>query len=66
MSTPSLHHNPLIRMAKRDGLPVWKAWGIRALSGVLALLGSGLFFDAVTRLNPVACFCAWLFVGCCR
>lgn len=51
MSTP-VHKEPLLRIAKRDKIPWWKAWGIRVLSVVLALVISGLFIFAVTRLNP--------------
>ncbi len=27
---------PLLRIAKRDGVPLWKAWGVRILAVVLA------------------------------
>ena len=32
-------HEPLLRMAKRaEGLPSWKAWGIRVIAFLLSLV----------------------------
>ena len=56
MSTPSTQHEPAVRLVKRDTIPTWKAWGIRLLAVVLALLLSGLFIFAVTKVNPVAVY----------
>ena len=56
MSAPVTQHEPAVRMVKRDTIPTWKAWGIRLLAVVLALLLSGLFIFAVTKLNPVAVY----------
>lgn len=53
MSTPAVHKEPLLRIAKRDGLPHWKGWLIRVAAVVLALILSGAFIYAITRLNPV-------------
>ena len=58
MSSPNVHHEPLIRIAKRDGIPVWKNWLIRLISVVIALLLSGLFIFAVTKLNPIKVYVA--------
>ena len=51
-----IHKEPILRIIKREGLPVWRAWLIRILSVVLALLLSGLFIYAVTKLNPIAVY----------
>ena len=53
MSTPAVHKDPVLRIAKRDGLPHWKGWLIRVAAVVLALILSGAFIYAITRLNPV-------------
>ncbi len=57
-SNANTHHEPLIRIAKRDGIPVWKNWLIRLISVVIALLLSGLFIFAVTKLNPIKVYVA--------
>ena len=43
---------PAVRIVKRDSIPRWKSWGIRLLAVLLALIISGLFIFAVTKLNP--------------
>jgi len=51
------NHEPLLRMAKRaEGLPGWKAWGIRLIAFFLSLVVSGLVIIAVSGLNPAAVF----------
>ena len=57
-SNANTHHEPLIRIAKRDGIAVWKNWLIRLISVVIALLLSGLFIFAVTKLNPIKVYVA--------
>ena len=52
MNTP-VKHEPAIRIVKRDSISRWKSWGIRILAVLLALIISGLFIFAVTKLNPV-------------
>ena len=47
------HSEPFVRMVKRDTIARPKAWGIRLLAVLLALLISGLFIYSVTKLNPV-------------
>ena len=49
-------HEPTLRIVKRDGISTLKAWGIRAAAVLLALVISGLFIFAVTKLNPVAVY----------
>ena len=53
MSQVKQHKEPLIRIAKRDGIATPKAWGIRVIGVLLSLVVSGLFIFAVTKLNPV-------------
>ena len=56
MSVHVSHKEPLLRIAKRASIPAWKAWLIRILSVVLALLPGppqmmvrNLLYTAVTR-----------------
>ncbi len=51
--TAAHHKQPLVRIAKRDTIRWWKAWGIRLIAILAALIVSGLFIYAVTKLNPV-------------
>ena len=55
MSAP-VKHNPPLRIVKRGLISQKKAWSIRAAAILLALLISGLFIFAVTKLNPVAVY----------
>lgn len=56
MSSPALHHEPVMRIVKRDGIATWKNWLIRLIFVVIALLISGLFIYGVTKLSPVAVY----------
>lgn len=47
---------PLIRMVKRDAFPGWKAWIIRVIALIAALIICALFIRSVTRLNPIAVY----------
>ena len=47
---------PLLRIAKRDLLPWYNAYGIRLAAVLVSLVVSGLFIFAVTKLNPVAVY----------
>lgn len=49
-------HEPLIRLAKRDGVPTKNKIGIRAAAVVLALLIDAVFIVVVTGLNPFAVY----------
>lgn len=44
---------PLIRISRRDGLPTWKAWLIRAAAIVIALLVCALVTTLMTGENPL-------------
>ena len=53
---------PLFHIVKRDALPWYRAWGIRALAIVLALLLCALITTLCTYLNPLKVF-ATMFSG---
>ncbi|MEG2008021.1 MAG: ABC transporter permease [Oscillospiraceae bacterium] len=58
------HENkePLILLSKRDGMPALKAWLIRILSLLAALVVCGLIIFAITKLNPISVY-ATMFDG---
>ena len=56
MSTVNNSKEPLLRIAKRDGISRPKAYAIRLVAVLLSLVVSGLFIFAVTKLNPVAVY----------
>ena len=56
------HHDPLVRIVKRDGIATWKNWLIRLAAVLVALLLSGLFIYSVTKLNPIKVY-ASMFEG---
>ncbi len=45
--------DPFVRIAKRDSMATWKAWGIRLTALVIALLVCGLFVFLIVKLNPL-------------
>ena len=47
---------PLFHIVKRDTLPWYQAWGIRAIAIVLALLLCALITTLCTHLNPIKVF----------
>ena len=53
MNTVTQNQEPLLRIAKRDGIPRPKAYAIRAAAVVLSLVVSGIFIFTVTKLNPI-------------
>ena len=53
MSTANNSKEPLLRIAKRDGISRPKAYAIRLVAVLLSLVVSGIFIFAVTKLNPV-------------
>ena len=56
MSTVNNSKEPLLRIAKRDGISRPKAYAIRLVAVLLSLVVSGIFIFAVTNLNPVAVY----------
>ena len=53
MSQIKQGHEPLLRIAKRDGISRSKAYTIRIVAVLLSLVVSGIFIFAVTKLNPL-------------
>ena len=46
---------PLFHIAKRDNMPKWRAWLVRIIAVVLALLVSGIVTMLLTGENQVVC-----------
>ena len=44
---------PFIHIVKRDALPWWKSWGIRALALVAAIIAVGVISYIVTKVSPI-------------
>jgi simple sugar transport system permease protein len=44
---------PLVRIVKRDAMPVWRSWLIRLIGLVLALVVCAVIIFALVRLNPL-------------
>lgn len=53
-------NEPLMHIVKRDGVPWWKAWGIRVIAVVAALIVSGFITLLITGLNPLGVYAAML------
>ena len=49
-------NEPLLRIAKRDGITRSKAYTVRIIAVLLSLIVSGIFIFAVTKLNPIAVY----------
>ncbi len=57
MSTPSkTHHEPLFHIAKRSNIVWWKAWIVRVVAVVAALLFSAVLTVVITGENPLDVF----------
>ncbi len=52
------NHEPLIHIAKRDGMVWWRAWLVRLAAAIAALLVCALFIYGLTKLNPVKVYAA--------
>ena len=52
----SITKEPLVRIAKREGLALWKRLGIRLLGLLLSLVLCGVVIIALTGLNPLEVF----------
>lgn len=50
------NHEPLIHIAKRDGMVWWRAWLVRLAAILLALAVCALFIYSVTRMNPISVY----------
>jgi len=51
---------PLVRMSKRDGLPLWKSIGVRLIGLALALVLCAIIIYALTKLNPLKVYAAMI------
>ena len=49
----SEHKEPLIRISKRQGMPFWKAIGIRLIAVALALVVAAVVIFAIVHMNPI-------------
>ncbi|MDP3448123.1 MAG: ABC transporter permease [Eubacteriales bacterium] len=54
----AVHHEPFVRMSKRDGVPLWKSLGIRLIGLTLALIVCAVIIYALTQLNPLRVYVA--------
>jgi simple sugar transport system permease protein len=53
-----VHREPLVRMSKRDGVPLWKSLAIRLIGLTLALVVCAIIIYALTKLNPLKVYAA--------
>ena len=53
MTTTPKHHEPLVHITKREALPWWQAWLIRAGAILLALVVAGVVITLLSGLNPL-------------
>lgn len=44
---------PFVRIAKRDGMPMWRGWLVRLIGLVLALIVCAMIIYAMVKLNPL-------------
>jgi ABC-type uncharacterized transport system permease subunit len=44
---------PFVRIAKRENMPLWKAWGIRAAALLLSLVVSAVVIYLIVTMNPI-------------
>ena len=49
----SEHKEPLVRISKRQGMPFWKALGIRLIAVALALIVAAVVIYAIVHMNPI-------------
>ena len=47
------NHEPLFHIAKRDSLPLYKSWAIRAIAIIAALIVAGIITMLLTGENPI-------------
>ncbi len=52
------HREPLIHITKRDSMAWWKAWTVRGIAILLALVCAGIVIMLVSDLNPVDVYTA--------
>ncbi len=54
------HHEPLLRVAKRDAMVWWKSWLIRAAAILIALILCALIIVLLTGYNPIQVYSAMI------
>ncbi len=47
------HREPLLRIAKRDSMPLLLSWGIRIIAVLLSLVVCAVVIYAITKMNPL-------------
>ncbi len=47
------HREPLLRIAKRDSMPLLLSWGIRIAAVLLSLIVSAVVIYSITKMNPL-------------
>lgn len=52
------HREPLLRIAKRDSMPLLLSWGIRIAAVLLSLIVSAVVIYSITKLNPIKVYAA--------
>ena len=52
-TVPPRHREPLVHITRRDAMPFWRAWLIRAAAIVLALIVAGAVITLLSGLNPL-------------
>ena len=57
-----MHREPLLRIAKRDVIPFYKAWGIRLIAILLSLVVCAGVIYAIVKMNPLDVY-ATMFKG---
>ncbi len=53
--------DPLIRISRRDGLPTWKAWLIRAVTIIIALIACAFVTALMTGENPLKIYSTMIY-----
>ena len=51
---------PAVRIVKRGEVPIWRAWLIRVIAVLLALVVCGILIYSYTKLNPIKVYAAIL------
>lgn len=53
ISAKKKHREPLLRIAKRDSMPLLLSWGIRIIAVLLSLVVCAVVIYAITKMNPL-------------
>ncbi len=56
----SEHKEPLVRISKRQGMPFWKALGIRLIAVALALVVAAVVIYAIVHMNPIRVYASMI------